>query len=324
MSVSQWLSITKCVLVSIGTCTNLYTNWFISKTFDINQSLYRVLWLDCLTTTVSTFASFLEVLWILAGFPCLPLVCLILAYLSHAGFYTNPLLTFMISYIRFMKLKYAKTNWKSNKTILKGITWTTIGMYLGLMIFSLLCVYFRLGYLSSYYACLDLPQPLAETGLTLHGILILGFLVVTIFSSIIMDLLCLWRLKYLESSTVRPLEQHQHQPQVIHQQFVNPERKIFDEMPIRSSLFNTIFLIPYIFIVIYLAQNDGDFLDQEKRDLMGIPFFVITIVRSWLVATLTFKKNDSNRQRNADQEREVKRGIEIQEALEKRKSRAKG
>ena len=220
----------------------------------------------------------------------------------------------MISYIRFMKLKYAKTNWKSNKTILKGITWTTIGMYLGLLIFSLLCVYFQLGYLSSYYACLGQPQPLAETGLTLHGILILGFLVVTIFSSIIMDLLCLWRLKYLESSTVRPLEQHQ----VIHQQFVNPERKIIDEMPIRSSLFNTIFLIPYIFIVIYLAQNDGDFLDQDKRDLMGIPFFVITIVRSWLVATLTFKKNDSNRQRNADQEREVKRGIEIQEALEKR------
>ena len=79
-----------------------------------------------------------------------------------------------------------------------------------------------------------------------------------------------------------------------------------------------------IFIVIVLAHIGGDFLDQDKRDLMGVPFFAMTIVRTWLVATLTFKKNDSNQQRNADQERERKRQIEIQDALEKRKEREEG
>ena len=103
-----------------------------------------------------------------------------------------------------------------------------------------------------------------------------------------------------------------------------PERKIIDEIPIRSSLFNTLFLVPYIFIVIVLAQIGGDFLDQDKRDLMGIPFFAMTIVRTWLVATLTFKKNDSNRKRNAEQEREMNRQIEIQDALKKRQAREEG
>ena len=97
---TKWLSITKCVLVSIGTCTNLCTNRWISKTFDTNQSLYLVLWLDSLTTTVSTFAAVLEVLGSLVEIPYGTVGCFGLAYFSHAGFYTNPLLTFMISYIR--------------------------------------------------------------------------------------------------------------------------------------------------------------------------------------------------------------------------------
>ena len=100
MTGSHSLSIAKCVLVSIGTCTNLYTNRWIKQTFDIKQSLYRVLWLDSLTTTVSTLASLIEVVGFLADVPYGTFGCFVIAYLSHAGFYTNPLLTFMISYIR--------------------------------------------------------------------------------------------------------------------------------------------------------------------------------------------------------------------------------
>ena len=102
MTSSHSLSIVKCVLVSIGTCTNLYTNRWIKQTFDIKQSLYRVLWLDSLTTTVSTFASLIEVVGLLTDLQYGPFGCFVIAYLSHAGFYTNPLLTFMISYIRLV------------------------------------------------------------------------------------------------------------------------------------------------------------------------------------------------------------------------------
>ena len=373
-----------------------------------------------------------------------------------------------------MKLKYARTAWKPNKTILKGIMWSTIGMYIGLLAFCLNSVYNKQGFLSSFYACLGQETPVSETGLSWSGILVLGFLLTTIFSSVIMDFLCLWKLRTFETdikknkgkssrqrrpptgskfrkksvtilefflggttqvepeleldnqsrpsavasmattSTIEasnvpgspkepreelPIRQplsmlsgpdnsghsetsiktlqagcttqglsasnHNEVPLVRLQtastdsltftpvspfwhtstqfaslqpnidldaslrsplplQLTIPERKIIDEIPIRSSLFNTLFLVPYIFIVIVLAHIGGDFLDQDKRDLMGVPFFAMTIVRTWLVATLTFKKNDSNQQRNADQERERKRQIEIQDALEKRKKREEG
>ena len=294
-----------------------------------------------------------------------------------------------------MKLKYAKSSWKSNKTILKGIMWTTIGMYLGLLIFSLLSIYNKQGFISSYYACSGLPQPEAQTGLTLTGVAVLGFLLITISSSVAMDLLALWKLKSLELKPNKnevkvPIKElpskdtvdtivandQETKPQVIPRtprtnrtqtiieffqeskcpkglkglkgedvQGINnttpkrgqivfelpnlsqepaisndnleedkvtitsqcPERKIIDEMPIRSSLCNTLFLVPYIFIVIVLAQIGGKFLDRDKRNLMGIPFFIMTIGRTWLVATLTFQKNDSNKKRNAKEERERKR-----------------
>ena len=320
-------------------------------------------------------------------------------------------------------------------------------MYIGLLAFFLNSVYNKQGFLSSFYACLGQETPISETGLSWSGILVLGFLLTTIFSSVIMDILCLWKLKTFETdikknkgeikqrrpptgsklrkksvtvlefflggtkqvepdleldiqsrpSTVASLAttstveasnapketriepDKPSEPSIIHvleavssqasyhnevplvrlqtastdssdsltyspfwltstqfaslqipnstrlpRQLANPERKIIDEIPIRSSLFNTLFLVPYIFIVIVLAHIGGDFLDQDKRNLMGVPFFTMTLVRTWLVAKLTFKKNDSNRQRNADQERERKRHIEIQDALEKRKEREEG
>ena len=128
--------------------------------------------------------------------------------------------------------------------------------------------------------------------------------------------------EFLEELNPRDLLNQMDEKTVrIHSQ---PERKIIDEMPIRSSLFNTLFLVPYIFIVIVLAKIGGDFLNQDKRDLMGIPFFIMTIGRTWLVATLTFQKNDSNRQRNAKVERERRRKLEIQDALKNRQQRRNG
>ena len=47
----------------------------------------------------------------------------------------------------------------------------------------------------------------------------------------------------------------------------------------------------------------------------------MSIFRTLLVATLTFRKNGSNRQRNADEEREQLRMIEIEHALKKRQNR---
>ena len=60
----------------------------------------------------------------------------------------------------------------------------------------------------------------------------------------------------------------------------------------------------------------------QKLDILGflsIPYIAITIFRTWLVATLTFQKNGANRQRrNADEEREQLRQIEIQDAFKEK------
>ena len=98
-------------------------------------------------------------------------------------------------------------------------------------------------------------------------------------------------------------------------------------MPIRSSLINTLFLFQYLFFIIFLGYL-GRALKFQKLDILGflsIPYIAITIFRTWLVATLTFQKNGANRQRrNADEEREQLRQIEIQEALRKRQTRNHG
>ena len=104
-------------------------------------------------------------------------------------------------------------------------------------------------------------------------------------------------------------------------------RKVIDEMPIRSSLINTLFLFQYLFLIIFLGYIGRalKFQKVEIRGFISIPYFMMSIIRTWLVATLTFKKNDANRQRrNADEEREQRRQIEIQDALRKRQTRHNG
>ena len=106
----------------------------------------------------------------------------------------------------------------------------------------------------------------------------------------------------------------------------NETRKTIDEMPIRSSLINTLFLFQYIFVIIFIGYigRTLKFQKLEIRSFISIPYWTMSIFRTWLVVTLTFKKNDANRQRNADEEREQRRQIEIQEALRKRQTRIQG
>ena len=84
----------------ISVCTNVYVIKFIKDTFDINQSLYRILWIDAITITLSVFSALLISLSSLVSIPFGPVGCFVLAYLSHSGFYINPLFPFMISFIR--------------------------------------------------------------------------------------------------------------------------------------------------------------------------------------------------------------------------------
>ena len=70
-------------------------------------------------------------------------------------------------------------------------------------------------------------------------------------------------------------------------------KKILNELPVRSTLLNTLFLIPYIIIMAALGNISDDFSKKDKRYILGLPFLILTIGRTWFIATCSFKVNDS-------------------------------
>ena len=221
-----------------------------------------------------------------------------------------------------MKLKNPQTEWKPNLSILKIIRWSILAAFMGLTLLSITSVMFYQGrFVINYHVCSKEELPEYKTGLTLTGVLVLGFILIAILSSVTLDLFTLCNLWTLESNManttqIQPEVELPRTNQAAESHIL--ERNILDEIPLRSSLINTIFLLLYIFIVVALGVIGRNFSKQENQTLLKIPYLIISIFRSLLVATLTFKKNDSNRQRNASEERERLRNVEIQFAMQNR------
>ena len=189
-------------------------------------------------------------------------------------------------------------------------------------------------FVNNFYVCVKEEPPVYKTGLSMTVSLVLGSLLLAIMLSVALDIFSLWKLRKLEGTHRLMPKRNQIQSETNFEtiatiNIVNlinafPERKIFDEIPIRSSLINTLFLLLYLFMMISVGIIGKDFAKQEYSTLMEIHYHLMTICRTWLVATLTFKKNDANRQRNANEERERMRQVEIQDAIKKRHNRMKG
>ena len=95
------LTIVNMVLQIISISNNAFTNKFIMNTFDIGQSLYRILWIDSITIILSIFCGILvNISNLVPSIHYGRVGCFILGYLSHTGFYITPFLTFLISFIR--------------------------------------------------------------------------------------------------------------------------------------------------------------------------------------------------------------------------------
>ena len=230
------------------------------------------------------------------------------------------------------------TGWKANGDILTIIGLSIVGAYILFFFLSIASIVFDQGaYDSNFYMCLKEEPPVYKKGLSLTSSLVLGSLLLMVLLSVTLDLISLWKLRKLEENhnVTQPnqpsLQKNQIQPSIenLVPEFSlknNETRKIIDEMPIRSSLINTLFLFQYIFVIIFIGYigRTLKFQKLEIRSFISIPYWTMSIFRTWLVVTLTFKKNDANRQRNADEEREQRRQIEIQEALRKRQTRNQG
>ena len=239
-------------------------------------------------------------------------------------------LNFWGFFFRFCKLKNPQSGWKPNAYILQIIKWSVSGAYIyvfGLAISSV--VFHHGGFINNFYVCVKEEPHQYKTGLSLTASVVLGALLLSILFSVALDIFSLWRLWKIEAqrSFIRDHVQpvfHSVSIATINVDTNFPERKIIDEIPIRSSLINTLFLLCYLLMITSVGIIGRNFSKQENRALIGLPHHVMTIFRTWLVATLTFKKNDANRQRNANEERERLRQIEIREAIRKRRARREG
>ena len=97
---SLGLAIATGAVASIGVGTNTYAYYYIKKTFDTKQSLYVALKIDSLMTAVSTLATFLSTLVSMTNVHIGEVGCFALSYPSMTGFFLNPFLTFLVSYVR--------------------------------------------------------------------------------------------------------------------------------------------------------------------------------------------------------------------------------
>ena len=229
-----------------------------------------------------------------------------------------------------MKLKHPLSGWKPNRFVCKMIGCSVAIAYTLVLVLALYTLAFQQGqgFINNYNICTKVEDPQSKTGLAFTVVLILGSLLLAIVLSVALDIFGLWKLRQLEKNQPNHHQSagpNQIQPYVPTTQSSSfPERRIIDEMPIRSSLINTLFLFPYLFIIVVLWKIGRKFNRHERRLLISIPYLVMSIFRTLLVATLTFRKNGSNRQRNADEEREQLRMIEIEHALKKRQNRKEG
>ena len=54
-------------------------------------------------------------------------------------------------------------------------------------------------------------------------------------------------------------------------------KAVLNELPVRSTLLNTLFLVPYIIIMAALGNLGDDFSEEDKRYVMGLPFLILSM-----------------------------------------------
>ena len=214
---------------------------------------------------------------------------------------------------RFQKVKFSPGIWKPEFQIKKYIRTaylvTTIGY--GLMVIWNGIVDLKISRL--YNTCLKGPSEDLTSNNPLTIVFVLP-MILAILGSIILDLHVFLKLKNMMNlSTMNEAEIANHQ---------NNVKKVVTDMPIKTSLINTLFLVPYLGIIYYSTTTDPTDENIELRFQLTLALvLLVNIGRAWLLITCSFKVNESNRRRDQDVERERKRRIEIKEALEKRKIR---
>ena len=291
------VSLALVILEFIGVITNFLAFRFIKKTFDCKKSLYAILALDAfLMAIINGFSGlclgarglFLET----------KTTCVLRAFFgNNLQFMLHTQFTFLISFIRF---RYTKLDVSINEEMeRKTICYSKI--FIGYSIFHWF-FYILINLILDLRTSKILNMCLGNeaTDLKITFIFLMVPLMCEYFSIFYMD----WKswMKFLEWNKNR-------QPTPI-----NP----IDEIPLRASLINGTILLIHIFMMIIFTAISPTLIMINGLELL---VSIETIFRTPFIALFAFRVNEQNVHHDAIEERERKRQLEIQEALQKKEQR---
>ena len=200
-----------------------------------------------------------------------------------------------------MKIKHAHLAWVQDQVLLLAIFWSVVGLYAVLALYLILIVdpTTAPGTAPQYFVCLKMEEHNPAPVLTVYSMIIISVLSFMICLSIGMDLFCLWSLHHEQAIRIETQRKHLHQqdrnealtaekadrnvePLDIDQP-KDQVKMILNDLPVRSTLLNTLCLVPYIAIIAALGNISDDFSTEDKSYILGLPFLVSTIGRKWFV-----------------------------------------
>ena len=211
-------------------------------------------------------------------------------------------------YYRFQKVRHSPKLWKTEDRLVRWIRIAFASLLSFNVGFSISNAVLDLGLSPLYNNCFHEKDENMTKNYVMATIIMMP-LVLLLLASAFLDLFLLLPMKTLT----------QEMPNQVEQQ--NTIDKIVANVPIRFSLLNTLFLVPYIVIFAVLSHIEVESY-EEKVKMILLSITIVNMGRVWMVSTCTFKVTESNRRQDGDKERERKRAVEIKAALEKRRQRA--
>lgn len=282
---------------SFSSGINGLTYKYIKNTYNTEKSLYFILALEAIFVTIGAlFTSFVYVgkalppthFVIMDGF-----ICSAHALLTFMFGALQTLLYFIISLIRFKRMSIIMQGpWFNDTIMIQRTTWAFF-IYLSLLI---LMTGFNgildLGLLSAYGHCMHLPDsPNADyLGLILVALPIMTMSIATTC----MDIYCFFVAKN------------------------QPHASNNTEMPFRVSVISTsITILTMMTVAITIRIKEF----QDQFTFVSCVSVCAATIRSPLISLCGFRVNEVNMQVDADEERERKRQIEVQHALQNRRQK---
>ena len=216
------------------------------------------------------------------------------------------------SYSRYKKIACFPSPWKSNEYLLKRVSCALSLMIIYCITVTIINQIANIRSFNIYLVCL-MGTEATDQNVLYNLLTVLLPIITLIFITCLLDFYSiLWFRK--QKTRVEPETERNSED--------GDEIKcmpFIDDIPLKATMLSTIFLI--LVLTVYIVLGIKGIRPLEKYLIVIMITRINDTLRNPMIAICTFKINDYNRQRNADEERERNRQKEVQLALKRRQER---